>query len=101
VKKYLWLMACVGALALTQPAVAGVVSNCTTPGSGISCTGSLDTPEDVFLETFSLASTSSVTVQTYRFGGGTNAAGTTIAPGGFDPLVALFSGTANQRHGAA
>jgi hypothetical protein len=31
-------------------------------------------------------------VQTYGFGGATNAAGTAISPGGFDSLVALFSG---------
>jgi hypothetical protein len=34
-----------------------------------------------------------VTVQTYGFGGGTNAAGQSISPGGFDTLVPLFSGT--------
>jgi len=35
----------------------------------------------------------SVTLQTYGFGGGTNAAGTAIPSGGFDPFVGLFSGT--------
>jgi hypothetical protein len=33
-----------------------------------------------------------VTIQTFGFGGGTNAAGSVISPGGFDSLVALFSG---------
>jgi hypothetical protein len=49
-------------------------------------------PEDVFLETFTLATSTAVTLQTYGFGGGTNAAGTTIPSGGFDSLVAQFSG---------
>jgi len=35
-------------------------------------------------------------VQTYGFGGGTNRAGMPVSPGGFDPLLALFSGTANN-----
>jgi hypothetical protein len=34
-----------------------------------------------------------VTIQTFGFGGGTNAAGAPILAGGFDSLVALFSGT--------
>jgi hypothetical protein len=46
----------------------------------------------VFLETFTLAASTAVTVQTYGFGGGTNAAGQAIPSGGFDALVALFSG---------
>ena len=54
--------------------------------------GTFTTSEDVFLETFALAGSTSVTVQTYGFGGGTNAAGTAIPSGGLDSLVALFSG---------
>jgi hypothetical protein len=58
-----------------------------------SFTGTLANSEDTFLTTFALTSTEDVTVQTWEFGGGTNAAGTKIAAGGFDPLIALFSGT--------
>ncbi|HYX65261.1 MAG TPA: DVUA0089 family protein [Burkholderiales bacterium] len=70
----------------------GSGASCTTNASGVSAIGSFSTPEDVFLETFTLAATTSVTVQTYGFGGGTNAAGIVVAPSGFDSLVALFSG---------
>ena len=35
----------------------------------------------------------SITLQTYGFGGGTNAAGSLISAGGFDPFVGLFEGT--------
>src|ERR1700722_2731738 len=57
-----------------------------------SFTGTLANPEDSFITTFTLTSTDNVTVQTWEFGGGTDAAGTKTAAGGFDPLIALFSG---------
>ena len=60
--------------------------------SFLSYTGSLASSDAVFEATFSLSSTSNVAIQTWGFGGGTNAAGTVIAAGGFDPMVALFSG---------
>jgi hypothetical protein len=71
-------------------------ATCTTTVSGAtSCSGTLATPEDFFLEPFSVSGVgpSTVTIQTFGFGGGTNAAGTVIAAGGFDSLVAVFSGT--------
>jgi hypothetical protein len=58
----------------------------------LSYTGTLSTPEDVFETTFTLTAADTVTLQTWGFGGGTNAAGQVIAAGGFDPLIALFSG---------
>jgi hypothetical protein len=60
--------------------------------SAASFTGTLATPEDVFETTFTLSSSSVVTFQTWGFGGGTNAGGQMISAGGFDPLIALFSG---------
>jgi hypothetical protein len=61
---------------------------------GFSYVGTLDpeNPNDVFITSFTLSGPSAVTIQTWSFGGGTNAAGTAIAPGGFDPYVSLFSG---------
>jgi hypothetical protein len=58
-----------------------------------SFTGTLNSPEDVFETTFTLTAANTVTFQTWGFGGGTNAAGQAILAGGFDPLIALFSGT--------
>jgi len=67
-----------------------------------SYTGTLASPDnaagtfdstDSFTVTLTLATTSDVTLQTYGFGGGVNAAGMTILPGGTDPFVGLFSGT--------
>lgn len=66
----------------------------TTLGAGtVSETGAFSTPEDTFLITLNLATGGNVTLQTYGFGGGTNAAGAVIPSGGFDPFVGLFSGT--------
>lgn len=62
----------------------------------LSNTGTFATPESAFEQTFTLSSTSTIEVQTWGFGGGTNAAGQLILPGGFDSLVALFSGTATN-----
>jgi|HubBroStandDraft_1064217.scaffolds.fasta_scaffold06174_5 hypothetical protein len=55
--------------------------------------GTLATPETTFDVVLNLASTATVTLQTYGFGGGVNQAGTTISPGGTDPFLAIFSGT--------
>jgi hypothetical protein len=93
-KNYVCFITSITAVLLSGAAQASPVSTCTTVAGAISCTGTLGTPEDVFLETFTLASSSDITVQTYGFGGGTNAAGSTISPGGFDSLVALFAGPA-------
>jgi hypothetical protein len=84
---------CLAVFLTLRPAVAGIISTCSTFTGAISCTGAADTPEDVFLESFTLSAGATVTVQTFGFGGGVNAAGTTIPAGGFDSLVALFSGT--------
>jgi len=60
----------------------------------LSFSGSLNSPEDVFTTTFTLTAADTLTFQTCGFGGGTNGAAHAIAPGGFDPLLALFSGPA-------
>lgn len=64
----------------------------TASGSALSFTGTLTTPGSVFETTLTLPSSSTVTFQTWGFGGGTNAGGQVITAGGFDPLIALFSG---------
>jgi hypothetical protein len=62
-------------------------------GAVYSYTGSLATAEDVFEQTFTLTGSTNVSVETFGFGGGTNGVGAVIPAGGFDPLVALFSGS--------
>jgi hypothetical protein len=62
----------------------------------ISYTGTLSLPEDSAEFAITLATGGTVDLQTYGFGGGTNAAGTVISPGGTDPFLAIFSGTGND-----
>jgi hypothetical protein len=71
---------------LSAPASAG-------PVGFLSYTGALSTPQSVLEATFTLTTTDTITFQTWGFGGGTNAAGSVISPGGFDSLIALFSGS--------
>jgi hypothetical protein len=58
--------------------------------ANFSFTGNFTHDNDVQLFDFSIAVDTSVFVRTYSFGGGTNAAGTPIAPGGFTPYFNLF-----------
>jgi hypothetical protein len=71
-------------VALSVPGFCGTVR---------SYTGNLPGPDSTVLLALNLAAPGDVTLQSYGFGGGTNAAGTTIAPGGFDPFAGLFSGS--------
>ncbi len=71
-----------------------------TCAPGQSLTGNIDpnNPNDVLLIAFTLSAPSGFNFQSFGYGGsgnapgGKNAAGTMIAPGGFDPYVSLFSG---------
>jgi len=69
------------------------------PGSALaystSYTGTFTDFTNAYGASFSIAgpSTETVTVQTYGFGGGVNAAGDTTTAGGFDPFIGLFSGS--------
>ncbi|SBT08212.1 conserved exported hypothetical protein [Candidatus Accumulibacter aalborgensis] len=72
-----------------------VTSSVSALAANFSFRGNLASDNDVELFVFSLASDSNVTLRTWSYAGGTNAAGNSIAAGGFDPVVALFSGTGN------
>jgi len=59
--------------------------------------GNFVNDNDVQLFSFTLLNPGTVTVQTWGYGGGTNAAGMPIAPGGFESTLSIFnapSGTA-------
>ncbi|HWA26422.1 MAG TPA: DVUA0089 family protein [Lacunisphaera sp.] len=58
-----------------------------------SFTGNLANDDDVQLFTFTVGATSNVTLRTWSYAGGTNAAGQVIARGGFDTILALFDST--------
>src|SRR5436305_13292621 len=52
--------------------------------------GSFGNDNDVQLFTFSLLSGTTVTLQTLGYGGGVNANGQTIAPGGFEAVLQVY-----------
>ena len=58
-----------------------------------SFTGSFTQDDNVQLFNFTVGSSSSVTLRSLSYAGGTNAQAQTIASGGFDPILALFNGT--------
>jgi hypothetical protein len=72
---------------------AGLASFSPAAAADISFSGTLADGNDVQLFNFSVGTQSLVTLRTYSFAGGTNAAGTLIPDGGFDPMVALFDAT--------
>jgi hypothetical protein len=62
--------------------------------STVSYTGTLASPEDSTTQiTVTMATAGTLGLQTWGFGGGTNAADEVIPAGGFDPFVGVFSGT--------
>ena len=62
----------------------------------VSYTGTLSNSTDVFETTLTLSSPATIGLQTWGFGGGTNAAGQVIPAGGTDPFLAIFSGTGSS-----
>jgi hypothetical protein len=84
------------AFVLVQPAWADS-SSCVTTRSTISCVGNSTAPENVFTEPFTSGGTT-LTIQTFGFGGGTNAAGMVISEGSFMPSNRRFAALAGDRH---
>jgi hypothetical protein len=71
----------------------GVLAASLASAANFSFQGSLTRDDQVLLFNFTVGSTSTVTLRTWSYAGGVNAAGTTIAEGGFDPILALFNGS--------
>lgn len=84
----------------THDVIAGVLTLCFlfavssfAAADTFSYTGTLDTSASTFIQPFTVATGGTVDIQTWGFGGGTNAMGAAISAGGFDAQVVLFSGT--------
>jgi len=76
-------LAAVAAIALAAPASA----------ADFSFTGNLANDDQVLFFNFTVGVPSLVTLRTYSYAGGTNAAGQVIARGGFDPILSLYDGS--------
>jgi hypothetical protein len=74
------------------PALLALAATGMANAGTLSLTGTLSSAEDTADFVITLATPGTVDLQTYGFGGGTNAAGTVILPGGTDPFLAIFSG---------
>ncbi len=75
------------AAALALPLLASPAAHAVN----FSFTGSLTQDDEVQLFNFSVGAVSTVTLRTWSYAGGVNAAGATIAQGGFDPILAVFN----------
>lgn len=75
--------------ALTLAAVSAHATN-------FSFTGAFEHDNDVQAFNFTVTADSVVGLRSWSYAGGVNAAGTTIARGGFDPILALFDSTGKR-----
>src|SRR5438309_8531640 len=82
------------AIILTAATLA--LSGAPAAAANFSYTGTLSNPDQVLLFDFVVGAPSTVTLRTYSYAGGTNAAGTVIPRGGFDPILALFDASGNE-----
>lgn len=82
-KKFAFLVASAVALSASTSAYA----------TDFSFTGNFATANDVQTFNFVVGAPSVVTLRTWSYAGGVNAAGANIARGGFDPILALFDST--------
>lgn len=78
---------------LNSIAVLLALCACVSPASAVntSYTGQFIHDNDVQLINFTVGAASMVGLRTWSYAGGVNAAGQTIARGGFDPIVHLFN----------
>lgn len=64
--------------------------------ANFSFSGNFEHDNDVQLFSFTVSAPTSVSLRSWSYAGGTNAAGTVIARGGFDPILSLFDATGQQ-----
>lgn len=72
------------------------IASSTAIAADFSFTGNFTTDSDVQLFTFTTGDASNVTLRTWSYAGGLNAAGQSISRGGFDPILALFDSTGQR-----
>lgn len=79
-------LAATAMIALAPPAAA----------TDFSFVGTLANDDEVLFFNFSVGALSLVTLRTYSYAGGVNAAGAVIARGGFDPILSLYNSAGGQ-----
>lgn len=80
--------------------IAAILAMCSAMSSAnaanLSYTGQFTNDSDVALIKFTVGVLSTVGLRSFSYAGGTNAAGTVIARGGFDPIIALWNASGLQ-----
>lgn len=82
-------------IALLLASAAALAGSTAANAADFSFTGNFTNANDVQLFNFVVGANSTVTLRTWSYAGGTNAAGANIARGGFDPILALFDAAGN------
>lgn len=80
-------------LGMAATTTAMVLGSAPADAANFSFTGNLANSNDNQSFFFTANGASTVNLRSYSYAGGTNAAGTVIAAGGFDPILSLFDGT--------
>ena len=75
---------------LAAASVSALMAHSAAQAADFSFTGNFTQDDDVQQFNFSVGATSTVTLRSYSYAGGTMADGTVIPAGGFDPILALF-----------
>lgn len=83
----------IGVSVTSLTATAMTLGSAPAHAANFSYTGTLDNPNDFQSFFFTANGASTVNLRSYSWAGGTNAAGTAIAAGGFDPILSLFDST--------
>ncbi len=78
-------------LTLLAAVAASALAASSASAADFSFTGTFPDPATVQFFDFTVGAASNVTLRTWSYAGGVNAAGNTIARGGFDPILAVFS----------
>jgi hypothetical protein len=78
--------------ARTAVLAAGLLASGASLAADFSFTGTFGQDDEVQLISFNVGAASTVTLRSWGYAGGVNAAGATIARGGFDTILALFDG---------
>jgi hypothetical protein len=77
---------------------AGLLFTSVSAAADFSFEGNFNQDDDVRNFSFTVGATSNVTLRSWGYAGGVNAAGQTIASGGFDTNLALFDGSGALIH---
>ncbi|TQK11429.1 DVUA0089 family protein [Herbaspirillum sp. SJZ107] len=83
-------------LIATAALAASAATATMAQATNLSFTGNFTFDNDVQTFTFVVGDTSTVTLRSWSYAGGTNAAGNAIARGGFDPILGLFDSTGHR-----